>query len=37
MSEETPIPHFGPEARRALFHERVLVLDGALDATTARC
>jgi ATP-dependent Clp protease protease subunit len=31
MSEETPIPHFGPEARRALFHERVLVLDGALD------
>lgn len=31
MSEETPIPQFGPEARRALFHERVLVLDGALD------
>ncbi|MCS3443154.1 ClpP family protease [Microbacterium phyllosphaerae] len=31
MSEENPIPQFGPEARRALFHERVLVLDGALD------
>lgn len=31
MSEENPIPHFGPEARRALFHERILVLDGALD------
>lgn len=31
MSEDTPLPHFGPEARRALFHERVLVLDGALD------
>ncbi|WP_417509458.1 ClpP family protease [Microbacterium sp.] len=31
MSEETPIPHFGPEVRRALFHERVIVLDGALD------
>ena len=31
MSEDTPIPQFGPEARRALFHERVLVLDGALD------
>lgn len=31
MSEETPIPQFGPEARRALFHERVLVLDGPLD------
>lgn len=31
MSEETPLPQFGPEARRALFHERVLVLDGALD------
>jgi ATP-dependent Clp protease protease subunit len=31
MSEETPIPQFGPEARRALFHERILVLDGALD------
>jgi len=31
MSEENPIPQFGSEARRALFHERVLVLDGALD------
>ncbi|MDQ0643346.1 ClpP family protease [Microbacterium murale] len=31
MSEENPIPQFGPEARRALFHERILVLDGALD------
>ncbi|MBT2483933.1 MULTISPECIES: ClpP family protease [unclassified Microbacterium] len=31
MSEDNPIPHFGPEARRALFHDRVLVLDGALD------
>ncbi|MCS3844365.1 ClpP family protease [Microbacterium sp. AK031] len=31
MSEETPIPRFGPEARRALFHDRILVLDGALD------
>ncbi|MFY9713171.1 MAG: ATP-dependent Clp protease proteolytic subunit [Microbacterium sp.] len=31
MSEENPVPQFGPEARRALFHERVLVLDGALD------
>ncbi|MGN7967471.1 ClpP family protease [Microbacterium sp. 22179] len=31
MSEENPLPQFGPEARRALFHERVLVLDGALD------
>ncbi|WP_217583648.1 ATP-dependent Clp protease proteolytic subunit [Microbacterium sp. GbtcB4] len=31
MSEEKPLPQFGPEARRALFHERVLVLDGALD------
>lgn len=31
MSEENPIPHFGPEARRALFHDRILVLDGALD------
>ncbi|MFB4352578.1 ATP-dependent Clp protease proteolytic subunit [Microbacterium sp. LS_15] len=31
MSEDNPIPRFGPEARRALFHERVLVLDGALD------
>lgn len=31
MSEETPIPQFSPDARRALFHERILVLDGALD------
>ncbi|MGO2746972.1 ClpP family protease [Microbacterium sp.] len=31
MSEESPIPQFGPEARRALFHDRVLVLDGGLD------
>ena len=31
MSEDNPIPQFDPEARRALFHERVLVLDGALD------
>lgn len=31
MSEDKPLPQFDPEARRALFHERVLVLDGALD------
>lgn len=31
MSEDDPIRQFGPDARRALFHERVLVLDGALD------
>lgn len=31
MNDDTPTPRFGPEARRALFHERVLVLDGALD------
>ena len=31
MSEDNPIRQFGPEARRALFYERVLVLDGALD------
>src|SRR3954463_4979043 len=31
MSEDNPLPQFGPEARRALFHERVLVLDGVLD------
>jgi ATP-dependent Clp protease protease subunit len=31
MSEDNPTPQFGPEARRALFHERVLVLDGVLD------
>lgn len=31
MSEDNPIPQFGPEARRALFNERVLVLDGELN------
>ncbi len=31
MTDDKPIPHFGAEARRALFHERVLVLDGPLD------
>ena len=31
MNEQQPIPQFGPEARRALFHDRILVLDGALD------
>lgn len=31
MSEDNPIPQFGPEARRALFHDRILVLDGVLD------
>lgn len=31
MTEEKTIPQFGPEARRALFHERVVVLDGPLD------
>lgn len=31
MSEENPIPQFGPDARRALFHERILVLDGELN------
>ncbi|MGO1257280.1 MAG: ClpP family protease [Microbacterium gubbeenense] len=31
MNDEKSIPQFGPEARRALLHERVLVLDGALD------
>ncbi|WP_149083901.1 MULTISPECIES: ClpP family protease [Microbacterium] len=31
MSEDNNLPQFGPEARRALFHDRVLVLDGALD------
>lgn len=31
MSEENPVPQFSPEARRALFHDRILVLDGALD------
>ena len=31
MTDDKPIPQFGAEARRALFHERVLVLDGPLD------
>ncbi|QMU96703.1 ATP-dependent Clp protease proteolytic subunit [Microbacterium esteraromaticum] len=31
MTEDKPVPQFGPETRRALFHERVLVLDGVLD------
>jgi len=31
MTEDKPIPQFGAEARRALFHDRVLVLDGPLD------
>lgn len=31
MTEENKIPLFGPEARRELFHQRVLVLDGVLD------
>jgi len=31
MTQENTTPRFGPEARRALFHERVLVLDGELD------
>ncbi|UWF77488.1 MULTISPECIES: ClpP family protease [Microbacterium] len=31
MTDDTTVPRFGPEARRALFHERVLVLDGPLD------
>ncbi len=31
MSEEKTIPQFGPETRRALFHERILVLDGVLE------
>ncbi|MGM7670346.1 ClpP family protease [Microbacterium sp. A93] len=31
MSEDNPIPQFGPDARRALFHERILVLDGELN------
>lgn len=31
MTDDTRIPQFGAEARRALFHERVLVLDGPLD------
>ena len=31
MTDDARIPQFGAEARRALFHERVLVLDGPLD------
>jgi ATP-dependent Clp protease protease subunit len=31
MAEEGKIPLFGTEARRELFHQRVLVLDGPLD------
>lgn len=31
MAEEGKIPQFGAEARRELFHQRVLVLDGPLD------
>ena len=31
MAEEGRIPQFGPDARRELFHQRVLVLDGPLD------
>ncbi|WP_353112662.1 ATP-dependent Clp protease proteolytic subunit [Microbacterium sp.] len=31
MTEEKAVPQFGPDARRALYHERVLVLDGVLD------
>ena len=31
MAEEGKIPLFGAEARRELFHQRVLVLDGPLD------
>lgn len=31
MSEESRIPQFTPEARRELYHRRVLMLDGALD------
>jgi ATP-dependent Clp protease protease subunit len=31
MTDDTRIPQFGAEARRALFHDRVLVLDGPLD------
>ncbi|GAA3656569.1 ClpP family protease [Microbacterium marinilacus] len=31
MAEEGKIPQFTSEARRELFHRRVLVLDGALD------
>jgi ATP-dependent Clp protease protease subunit len=31
MTDEGKIPQFGAEARRELFHQRVLVLDGPLD------
>jgi hypothetical protein len=31
MAEDARIPQFGAEARRELFHQRVLVLDGPLD------
>lgn len=31
MSDDGKIPQFGAEARRELFHQRVLVLDGPLD------
>jgi ATP-dependent Clp protease, protease subunit len=31
MTQDTPFPRFGPEARRDLYAQRVLVLDGALD------
>lgn len=31
MAEDDKIPQFGAEARRELFHQRVLVLDGVLD------
>jgi ATP-dependent Clp protease protease subunit len=31
MADDMKVPHFGAEARRELFHQRVLVLDGPLD------
>ena len=31
MADDAKIPQFGAEARRELFHQRVLVLDGPLD------
>jgi ATP-dependent Clp protease, protease subunit len=31
MADEGKIPQFGAEARRELFHQRILVLDGPLD------
>ncbi|WP_203136242.1 ClpP family protease [Microbacterium sp. JZ31] len=31
MADEPKIPQFTPEARRELYHRRVLMLDGALD------